>query len=356
MVKKSLSICYLLETAALHGGVRIVFDQARALAARGHRVVVRAVNGDHRWYPYPVEVCYVADLGQPFADFRPDVVAATFWTTVSPALALEAPLTVHLCQGCEWEMPEYGDRKVAIEQAYARPIPKITIGPWLNECLERHFGPNFFPLESVGQIVDTVLYRPRPPVSCASGNDRRQSPCSILVVGMFEAWVKGIAIALEAVEMLRAEGFDLRMIRVSTLPLSDVERERFHPDIYHHCLTPVQMAEVYRQADIFVTPSRSAEGFGLPFVEALATGLPAVATAISSHLSFDRKHDYACFVSEGDPVALAAGLRQLLDDGNRCLALSRRAVEVVRNRFQADAVAARLESCFQCWLNGRGNE
>jgi glycosyltransferase involved in cell wall biosynthesis len=168
---------------------------------------------------------------------------------------------------------------------------------------------------------------------------------------MFEAWVKGIAIALEAVEMLRAEGFDLRVIRVSTLPLSDVERERFHPDIYHHCLTPVQMAEVYRQADIFVTPSRSAEGFGLPFAEAMASGLPAVATAIPSHLSFDREADYACFVPEGDSMAMADGLRQLLEDENRCLDLSRRAVEVVQTSFQPDVVACRLEACFQRWLN-----
>ena len=346
-----LNICYLLETAELHGGVRIVFDQARALAVRGHQVVVRAVDGDHRWYPYPVEVSYVADLREPFVGFKPDVVVATFWTTLPPALALEAPLTVHFCQGCEWEMPEYEDRKKAIEQVYARPIPKITVGSWLNERLEEHFGSGAFPLESVGQIVDTDLYLPRPLVSRINETGKLRTPCSILVVGIFEAWVKGIATALEAVEMLRASGFDLKVIRVSTLPLSTEERERFQPEVYHHCLTPVQMVEVYQQADIILAPSRSAEGFGLPFAEALASGLPAVATAIPSHLSFDREADYACFVPEGDSMAMAAGLRQLLEDENRCLALSRRAVEVVQTRFQPDAVACRLEACFQRWLN-----
>jgi glycosyltransferase involved in cell wall biosynthesis len=246
-------------------------------------------------------------------------------------------------------MPEYGDHRSAIEREYARPLPKVTIGSWLNERLEEKFGRGAFPVAAVGQVVDTDLHRPsalRPP----------SPPRRILVVGVYEAWEKGIATALEAVERMRAEGFALRLIRVSSFPLTAAERDRFRPDAYYHCLPPARLAEEYRRAHIFLAPSRAAEGFGLPFVEALATGLPAVATAIPSHLSFDRKHDYACFVSEGDPVALAAGLRQLLDDGNRCLALSRRAVEVVRNRFQADAVAARLESCFQCWLNGRGNE
>lgn len=354
---KPLTICYLLETADLHGGVRIVFDQVRALTARGHRVVVRAMYGDHHWYPYPLEVRYVTDLARPFDGFEPDVVIATFWTTVFPALALGAPLTIHFCQGCEWEMPEYEDRKKEIEQAYARSIPKITIGSWLNERLEARFGTGAFPVESVGQIVDTDLYRPGPGRNRVAGSGQRQRcPRHVLVVGIFEAWVKGIATALEAVDIVRDEGFDVRVTRVSTLPLLSAEQDLFQPDVYHHCLTPVQMVEVYQQADIILAPSRSAEGFGLPFVEALASGLPAVATAIPSHLSLDRRHDYACFVPEGDSVAMAAGLRQLLEDDSRCLALSRRAVEVVKNRFQADAVAYRLESSFQRLLNEWGND
>jgi glycosyltransferase involved in cell wall biosynthesis len=352
---KPLKICYLLETTELHGGVRIVFDQARALAARGHQVLVRACQGDHGWYPYPVDVQYVSDLRQPGDGFNPEVVVGTFWTTVPSAMDLGARLVVHFCQGCEWEMPEYEALKADIESVYARPIPKITIGPWLNTRIWERFGRDNFPLESVGQVVDTNLYHP-PLIEKIKSRLFPGVPRRILVVGIHEAWVKGISIALEAVEMLRSDGFDLHLTRVSTLPLSTLEQERFHPDIYHHCLTPVQMAEVYQQADIFLAPSRSAEGFGLPFVEALATGLPAVATSIPSHLSMDNRTDYACFVPEGDSMAMADGLRQLLEDENRCLALSRRAVEVVQNQFQPDAVACRLEACFQRWLNGQENE
>lgn len=353
---KPLNICYLLETTDLHGGVRVVFDQVRALMARGHRVMVRALVGDHRWYPYPVEVAYVSEFRQPFDGCKPDVVVGTFWTTVLPALVLGAPLTVHLCQGCEWKMPEYGDRKAAIEQVYAQPIPKVTIGPWLNLLIEEKFGRQTFPVESVGQIVDTDLYQP-PLISKRQFSDRqRRFSRQILVVGMYEAWVKGIATALEAVEIVRAEGFALQVIRVSTMPLSAVEKERFHPDVYHQCVTPVQMASLYQQADVILAPSRSAEGFGLPFVEALASGLPAVATAIPSHLSLDQRADYACFVPDGNSMAMAAGLRLLLEDENLCRFMSRRAVEVVQHRFQAAAVAARLEFSFQQWLSGQGKD
>lgn len=347
---KSLTICYLLETTELHGGVRVVFDQARALKARGHQVMIRACLGDHGWYPYPVDVQYVSDLGQPFAGPKPDVVIATFWTTVTKAMAMGAPLTVHLCQGCEWEMPEYEFLRADIERAYAQEIPKVTIGPWLNARIQERFGRDNFPLESVGQVVDLNLYHP-PLSPRLTTRMIPGKPWQILLVGIYEAWVKGIAVALEAVEMLRAEGFDLRVTRVSTMPLSAAERERFNIDSYHHGVTPVRMAELYRQADIFLAPSRSAEGFGLPFVEALATGLPVVATSIPSYLSIDKRADYACFVPEGNAVAMAVGLRELLTNENLRLRLSLQALEAVRNRFGAEAVAGRLETCFQRWLS-----
>lgn len=45
------------------------------------------------------------------------------------------------------------------------------------------------------------------------------------------------------------------------------------------------MADLYRSADAFVFPSKS-EGFGLPCLEAIACGLPAIATAVSAQTAF----------------------------------------------------------------------
>ena len=59
MNREKIKICYLLESADLGGGVRVVFDQARTLSAIGHEVVIRACFGDHSWYPYPVNIRYV---------------------------------------------------------------------------------------------------------------------------------------------------------------------------------------------------------------------------------------------------------------------------------------------------------
>lgn len=47
----------------------------------------------------------------------------------------------------------------------------------------------------------------------------------------------------------------------------------------------MQMAEIYRQADAFVFPTK-AEGFGLPCLEAISCGLPVITTEVSAQSEF----------------------------------------------------------------------
>lgn len=50
-------------------------------------------------------------------------------------------------------------------------------------------------------------------------------------------------------------------------------------------LTDAEMARLYQAADVFVLPTRG-EGLGLPFMEAMASGVPVIATRWSGHLDF----------------------------------------------------------------------
>jgi len=337
-----MKICYLLESSHLSGGVRVVFDQVRAMRLLGHRVSVRARFGDHRWYPYPVDIEYVSDLAQPFRDNGLDVAIGTFWTTVEAAMRLGARLAVHLCQGCEFDCIEFSPVKEAIEAVYRHAVPKLTVGEWLCDRLRTHFGADRFPVSAVGQIVDTEMYRPNDRTTHPEA-DSGMATARILIVGMYQSISKGISTALDAVEQVRREGVNLHLTRVSPLPLSREETAHTSVDTYHERISPLKMAEVYRRADILLAPSTGAEGFGLPFAEAMASGLPTVATRIPSYLGLDRPRDYACFVPVGDAAAMAEGLRRLMRDPDLRRHLSRRGPEVVGNRFSAAGVARRLE-------------
>ena len=341
-----MRICYLLESTELSGGVRVVFDQARALVRQGHQVSVRALRGKHNWYPYPVQVEYVSSLDQPFPRYaKPDVVVGTFWTTIAPAIKIMAPLTVHLCQGYEGAIQEYSHIVGAIETAYLTPIPKITIGEWLSDQLKAYFGSQAFPIFCIGQIVDTGLFHPSPYIWRRLWPFYR-SPFRILIVGLYESSCKGIVNALKAVAIMRRQGESVYLIRVSTGKLSKEETSITEIDEYHTMISPEAMASLYRRVHLLLAPSRKAEGFGLPFAEALASGLPVVATMIPSHLSFSKEKDYACFVPEADPEAMAQAGCQVLHDRALRHRLQRRGPSVVRHSFRAEDVARRLEAVF----------
>lgn len=332
----------------------MIFDQVRALRARGHEVKVRALFGDHRWYPYPVDVDYVRDLAEDADNMELDVATGTFWTTVESAMRLPAKLVVHLCQGCEFDCTEFSTFKEDIEAVYAHTVPKLTVGEWLCERIWSRFGKDLFPVFCVGQIVDTDMYHP-PGWLKNLRKSFRHGFARILVVGTYECSFKGIPIALDAVEQIRREGFRLHLTRVSPLPLSNQERTHTVIDTYHERISPLKMAAVYKEADIFLAPSTIAEGFGLPFAEAMASGLPTVATHIPSFLSLDQPHDYAYFVPEGEAKAMAEGLRRLLMDGRLRRRLSRRGAQVVQDRFSGAAVAKKLEVYFRRMLNNNSS-
>ena len=69
------------------------------------------------------------------------------------------------------------------------------------------------------------------------------------------------------------------------------------------------LARLYRGAEAFVFPSRF-EGFGIPVVEAMASGVP---TVVSSHPSLDEAAgDASIRVDPDDPEEIAAGIQEAI--------------------------------------------
>jgi alpha-1,3-rhamnosyl/mannosyltransferase len=76
---------------------------------------------------------------------------------------------------------------------------------------------------------------------------------------------------------------------------------------------------------VFAYPSLY-EGFGFPPLEAMATGIPVVATSVGSLPEV--LSDGAEFVEVGDPSALASAIAKLLSNSDDRDTLIRRGIEV----------------------------
>jgi glycosyltransferase involved in cell wall biosynthesis len=110
-------------------------------------------------------------------------------------------------------------------------------------------------------------------------------------------------------------------------------------------LEPEALEGLFRAADVFAFPSVK-EGFGLVALEALAAGLPLVASDIEVFQSFLDDGESALLTPVGDPAALAAALDRVTQDDALRETLRRGGRDVVA-RFGWDASGAAHERAYE---------
>ena len=107
-----------------------------------------------------------------------------------------------------------------------------------------------------------------------------------------------------------------------------------------------QLPGYFRAADVFVSPATHGESFGIVLAEAMAAGVPVVASDIPGYRDVARHLREALLVPPGDDTALAAAVSRLLADASLGAALGargrRRAAE-----FDWPHVASAVEAIFE---------
>jgi glycosyltransferase involved in cell wall biosynthesis len=108
-----------------------------------------------------------------------------------------------------------------------------------------------------------------------------------------------------------------------------------------------QLAECYRRADVFVFPSVWHEPFGMPVIEAMACGLPVVATRGGAFPEIVDDGRTGLLVPRGNAAALASAIGKLLSDPAVAAKMGRCGRSRVCERFAWDRIAEQLVGLYR---------
>jgi glycosyltransferase involved in cell wall biosynthesis len=145
---------------------------------------------------------------------------------------------------------------------------------------------------------------------------------------------------------LRKQVFDVRRgyvdaIRASVMPATRARCEFHGPQEY------LDLPLLYRRASLLVAPSLCAEPFGLPLAEAMASGLPVIASRCGGMPGIVEHGRTGCLVERGDIGRLADMMIALLADPQRLHDMGRAARVAAEARFGWRAATERLESVYR---------
>lgn len=214
----------------------------------------------------------------------------------------------------------------------------------LKRTLAKRFPEAAGKLRRVWLGVDTARFTP------SAGDSRPDRAFTLLFAGRLIPR-KGLPVLLKAIRLARAaSGRRLRLVvagggqrggyaaKMRRLARKLGVRARFLGTVPHR-----RIHRVFRDADAFVCPSQKHEAFGLVNVEALASGLPVIASRIGGigEIVKDGQNGYLI----GDyrkPRAFADAILKLAGNPDRLRAMRRRARQDCLERFTWSATARRL--------------
>jgi glycosyltransferase involved in cell wall biosynthesis len=163
--------------------------------------------------------------------------------------------------------------------------------------------------------------------------------------------VKGQALLIEAVAELRNRGLNVRATLVGAGPkradLEQLARQLGIDDrvVFSGAVGQDQIQSVYRSADVFCLPSL-AEGLPVVFMEAMALGIPVVASRITGVPELVENDRTGLLVTPARLDLLADALERLLRDPTLRERLASEGRKKVLAEFDVNSSAARLREIF----------
>lgn len=252
------------------------------------------------------------------------------------------------------------------------PIPLLRLMRWYFSQLERSLVENadrvtvvsnavadelrvYYPkelaqrpqIEILGNGVDTGLFAP--------GVTSEQT--RILYTGRL-AWNKGLEDFVKAAQLILQRRNNVSFIITGEGPikpyLEHVVREMMIADKFSFpgYLELQQLIRCYQTTTIFVYPSRY-EGLPTSLLEAMACGVPVVATGIGCIPEIVHNNENGIIVPMSNPTAIANAVLYLLEDDDSRLRMGQAARKTVEQDYDWDRIVDRVERCYEMAIEAK---
>jgi len=188
------------------------------------------------------------------------------------------------------------------------------------------------------QTVGAAKAAERSHAGAPEGDDSRDRPTRLFMAAVAGETIKGFHIAHEACRQLRETRSDFELV-VTFDPPGQIDE--FTRSVGWQ--SQAELPRQYRDADICLVPTIAQDGLSITSVEAMASGLPVIASRIGGvpYTVTDGVTGLLC--EPGDPADLAAKIARLLDDPK----LRHEMGLAGRRRFEADFTWEKVIE--RCW-------
>ena len=281
---------------------------------------------------------------------RPHIVHTHSWSTLCEGLVAARLARVPILVHGEHGTLNTRRRNLGIQRwVWGRANGVLSVSSRLAERMASQVG---FPLEQIRVIrngVDLDRFHPRSKASAPAGLDL---PKGALVVGTIGRLVpvKDQRSLIDATALLHEDGVACSLVLVGDGPLRGELRQyavdRGVANWVHFTGERRDVQDVLRAFDLFALVSTS-EGLSNTIMEAMATGVPVVATRVggSDELVVDGATGF--LVPPSSPQATAAAIRKLLEDAPLRMAFGRAARERTEREFGLSRMVTEYERFYR---------
>jgi glycosyltransferase involved in cell wall biosynthesis len=146
--------------------------------------------------------------------------------------------------------------------------------------------------------------------------------------------------------VILGQGYQENELKMQSEKLKIADKVKFLGYVPHK-----EMPAYLHISDIFIRPSLS-EGFGNSFIEAMAAGIPVIATPVGGIPDFLTDGQTGLFCEVGNPKSIAQKVEKLMKDAESREYIVTNARKMVEEKYDWKRIAGEMESVFRSVMLG----